>query len=264
MKSFYKIRNDMVFKSIFCKEENKELLERLIKEVIGEDVTVISLNVPELIKDKVYVKGKTLDVLVKTKDKEINIEINSVTNTYLRRRNAAYIFKRYSDSVNVGDSYKEMTNFIQINLTANLSYEYPDICKYMMYDQINNLTYIDNLSIYEINVAKFKDLCYNEKKPSILSMLDMNLDELLNIRGDKLMEKLKKEAIYLNNDEEFVKFLDDETEDRLFINTFIEMGIEQNNLEITKKMLAKNTDINFISEITGLSIEEINKINDEL
>ncbi|MBQ8219095.1 MAG: PD-(D/E)XK nuclease family transposase, partial [Bacilli bacterium] len=64
MKKFYKIRNDIVFKSIFCKEENKELLERLIKEVIGEDVTVISLNVPELIKDKVYVKGKTLDVLV--------------------------------------------------------------------------------------------------------------------------------------------------------------------------------------------------------
>ena len=95
-------------------------------------------------------------------------------------------------------------------------------------------------------------------------MLDMDLEELLNVKGDKYMEKLKKEAIYLNNDEEFVKFLDDETEDRLFINTFIEMGIEQNNLEITKKMLAKNTDINFISEITGLSIEEINKINDEL
>jgi len=190
MKRFYKIRNDIVFKSIFCKEENKELLERLIKEVIGEDVTVISLNVPELIKDKVYVKGKILDVLVKTKDKEINSEINSVTNTYLRRRNAAYIFKRYSDSVNVGDSYKEITNFIQINLTANLSYEYPDIYKYMMYDQINNLTYIDNLSIYEINVSKFKNLCYNNHiKPSILSMLDMNLDELLNIRGDKLYGK---------------------------------------------------------------------------
>ena len=33
-----------------------------------------------------YVKGKTLDVLVKTKDKDINIEINTTTNAYLKRR----------------------------------------------------------------------------------------------------------------------------------------------------------------------------------
>jgi len=74
------------------------------------------------------------------------------------------------------------------------------------------------------------------------------------------MEKLKKEAIYLNNDEEFVKFLDDETEDRLFINTFIEMGIEQNNLEIAKKMLQENFSEEIISKITGLSIKEINDL----
>jgi len=268
MKKFYKIRNDIMFKSIFCKEENRCLLEALIKEVIGEDVKVISLKVPELTKDKVYIKGKTLDVLVRTKDKEINIEINTIANTYLRRRNAAYIFKRYSDSVEVGSSYTEMTNFIQINLTANLSYEYPGVCKYMMYDQVNNLTFIDNLSIYEINVAKFKDLCYNDKKPSMLAMLDMNLDELLNIRGDKLMEKLKKEAINLNNDEDFVKFLDDETEDRLLVNTFIDIGKKegkkQHNIEIVKKMLQENIDIDLISKITNLSIQEIKKINDEL
>lgn len=82
-----------------------------------------------------------------------------------------------------------MINFIQINLTANLSYEYPNICKYTMYDPVNNLTYINNLSIYEINVAKLKTLCYNDKKPSILAMLDMNLDELLNIKGDKIKKR---------------------------------------------------------------------------
>lgn len=57
------------------------------------------------------------------------------------------------------------------------------------------------------------------------------------------MIRLKKEAINLNNDKEFVKFLDDETEDRLFINTFIEIGIEKGvkqgieneKIEIAKK-----------------------------
>lgn len=38
----------------------------------------------------------------------------------------------------------------------------------------------------------------------------------------------------------------------------IEQGIEQNKIDIAKNMISKGIDINFISEITGLSIEKIN------
>ncbi|MBQ8219403.1 MAG: hypothetical protein IJZ79_06595, partial [Bacilli bacterium] len=100
--------------------------------------------------------------------------------------------------------------------------------------------------------------------------------------------KLKKEAIYLNNEDEFAKYMPDDVAERLFMNSYIqkgfeqgivhgieqgivhgieqgiEQGIENEKTEIVKKMLQENTDINFISKITGLSIEEINKINDEL
>ena len=37
-------------KAIFCKEENKDILERLIEEVIDKKVEIISLDVPEVIK----------------------------------------------------------------------------------------------------------------------------------------------------------------------------------------------------------------------
>ena len=66
MKKFYKISKDAMFKSIFCKEENRVLLERLIEEVINEKVEIINLSVPELPKDRINIKGKILDVLVKT------------------------------------------------------------------------------------------------------------------------------------------------------------------------------------------------------
>ncbi|CDF11412.1 putative uncharacterized protein [Mycoplasma sp. CAG:776] len=49
-------------------------------------------------------------------------------------------------------------------------------------------------------------------------------------------------------------------------NHFTELGIEQGkqerNIEIAKNMLMKNMDINIISEITGLSVEEIEKIRE--
>ena len=55
MKEFYKISRDAMFKSIFCKEENWVLLERLIEEVINEKVEIINLSVPELPKDRIYI-----------------------------------------------------------------------------------------------------------------------------------------------------------------------------------------------------------------
>lgn len=42
----------------------------------------------------------------------------------------------------------------------------------------------------------------------------------------------------------------------------IEQGIEQNKREITKRLLLKNLSIDEISEITGLSREEIQKIKE--
>ena len=41
----------------------------------------------------------------------------------------------------------------------------------------------------------------------------------------------------------------------------IKSGISQNQKDIVKKMLNKNFDKNTIHEITGLSVEEINNIN---
>ena len=39
----------------FYKEENKDILKRLIEEAIDKEVEIISLDVPELIKKNIYV-----------------------------------------------------------------------------------------------------------------------------------------------------------------------------------------------------------------
>lgn len=115
-----------------------------------------------------------------------------------------------------------------------------------------------------LNIKKTTELCYNEKKMSILGMLDMDYEKLTNFKGDKIMDKLKNEALKLNNNDDFVKYLSDEDEERLLKNSFIEQGIEkgieqgieQNKISTAKKMLEKNIDIDSIKEITGLSLDE--------
>ena len=100
----------------------------------------------------------------------------------------------------------------------------------------------------------------------------MTHEKLLKVKGDKLMEKLKDEAIELNNDDDFVKLMSDEEEERLLKNSYIQEGfeqgieqgikegIEQQTIELTKNMLKKDIDISKISEITGLSTDEINNL----
>ena len=120
MSKFYKALNDGMFKAIFCNKNNYDLLERLIKEAIKIEVTVISASAKELPKDNIYTKGRTLDVVCKTKDnKIINVEVNNYKTHYTHRRNFSYACQIYSNSVKSGQSYESMPSLFQINLTSN-------------------------------------------------------------------------------------------------------------------------------------------------
>ena len=93
-------------------------------------------------------------------------------------------------------------------------------------------------------------LCYNgEKEMCLLGMLDMDQKELESIKDDKYMDRLKEEVFEINNDEEMIKLLSEEDEERLYINTMKEIGKEE--------------DIDFISRVSGLSKEKIEEIAKE-
>ncbi len=273
MKKFFKAKNDAMFKAIFCNDNNRDLLKRLLEEVTGKQLEVIDIKASELLKNKVFVKGKTLDVLVKTNDGEANIEINSYSDSTLHRRNMAYICSRYSNSINVGDTYDEMPNFIQINLSTmhnNIPYDI-----YKLKGEINGNLFVDNFTIYEFNLPIIKRKCYNKYK--LLALLDADKDELNKLCvGDKLMEKFKSEVNKLNDDEEFFKLMTDEEENEMLKNTYIHYGYkdgindgikegeENKSKKIALNMLKKNMDINLISELTNLSTSEIKNLKNSL
>ena len=111
-------------------------------------------------------------------------------------------------------------------------------------------------------------LCYNgEKEMCLLGMLDMDQEELESIKGDKYMDRLKEEVVEINNDEEMIKLLSDEDEERLYINTMKEIGreegVKEKTVEMVKKMLKENIDISTISRVSELSEKEIKEIAKE-
>ena len=77
-----------------------------------------------------------------------------------------------------------------------------------------------------------------------------------NIRG-KIMEKFKKKL----SAEEFAEILFDPEEDQeMILNSERLEGAEQKQLEIAKKLLDKNMDIQDIADATGLSLEKVKEL----
>ena len=75
---------------------------------------------------------------------------------------------------------------------------------------------------------------------------------------------VEKKIEELSLNEEIVGLYDAAQIEKKVLNTKIknaeEEGMKKRNIEIAKKMLEKNMDINTISEITGLTTEEITNI----
>ena len=99
-------------------------------------------------------------------------------------------------------------------------------------------------------------------------MLDLDKKELENITKDKIVDKYITNVTIGNDDPEFQKYMSEEEEKRKIHNSLLSEakengfndGISQEKVNIAKNMLNKNMSIEDISEIIGLSIEEIKNI----
>lgn len=283
LKEFYKATNDQMFKAIFTLKKNRPLLKEFIKrslrnieEIDLDDLKILSSEIP---KTNIAVKGKTVDVLAETKYHILNIELNNGYYLSLSRRNAAYIFSKYSEEVKVSETYDKMKTFIQINFTKGLGQKGRSVEVYTLKNKYNDKTYIDNLIIIEFNIDKIKHEWYNgNKELAFIAALDAGINELDEIcEGDEYMELFEKEVKRLNENQKFTAFMTPEEENEKLIKTLAsearteglkigeklgqkrgeEIGQKENNLKVARKMKQNNIALDMISKITGLSPKEI-------
>ena len=291
-KKFYTCRNDRAFKEVFMREDNKEILIALLESIL--DIKIKDLKYLNLEKnvDNVKVRRKHFDFHVKTETENIQIEVNSQMNDYVRPRNAAFLFDTYTHNVGVGEEYDEETLFIQINFTYGLgkntkyynNKEYDVISKYRFVNE-KCKPYIHNLMLYEFDMDYFTKLWYSKDeeekaKYKYIMMMNLGLDELKKLSyKDRKVEKYMSELERVNEDPEFREFISAE-EDNLKIENSLkrqyreearaeglaegrEEGREEQNLENARKMLEKRIPLKDISDITGLSIEKINALKED-
>ena len=280
MATFYTCRNDRAFKEVFLNPNNSDLLKALLEFILKIKIDKLKIKKTELLSGNVNIKDKRVDAIVHTGNKKIEIEINSQNKDYLHTRSTAYICNIYQSNASVGDTYNEDTDIIQVNLTWGLGRNNDEMKIYKIMNEKGEL-YVKNFIIYEINMDYYDKIWYSKnedeiKKNQYMIMLDLDKKELKNMPKDKIVDKYITNVTIVNDDPEFQKYMSEEEDKKKIQNSLLSeakeegiyQGIEQGYTsgindgikQTAKNMLNKNMPLEDISDITGLSIEEINEL----
>ena len=277
MNKYYNGMFDGVFKNTLCTEDNNMLLRWLLECCLEIKIDTLVLKDKELLKNSAYTKGKIVDLYVETSTELINVEINNHPHGYNNERNLAYLANLYSRSVDISEDYNKVRKCIQLNLTSgkkgiDLRSEYALLKRNVLEEEV----FSENFKIYEINVDLLKEAYYNKDveivnkyKPVIMLTLDREELEEFSVGDERIME-YKKRVEKLNSDPEFMVFMSREEDQRKTENTLRNIVNEQSQelkeqtqklsnikQDTARKMKNENIDVETISKVTGLSIEQI-------
>ena len=288
MKQLFKItlRNDYAFKRVFGVEENKDVLQDLLKCILDiqpEDIAGLELLDKELHKDLISDKTGVLDVKLRLKNNTIiDIEIQNRWNSEFVQRTIFYWAKMYTENLKTSEVYTKLPKCITINIVGegfdlnNLIHSEYNVIEKHINDRLS-----DELEIHFLNLAKVKEqqesFEQDEKKkklynwlkfiktdnPEVRKMLAESSEMMAKANATiNIMEMSPKEKwLYENR----MKYEHDKASwKHVGYQEGIEQGFAdgsyQTKLETAKLMKQANCEIDFIMKMTSLSKDEIERI----
>ena len=281
-KTMIKLTFDTAFKSFFSRNPDflKDFLIEELNLNMNKDETKITVSNVELPKDIQKEYQKKVDIIIYLDDSIIvNVEANTSKFKNIKRRNFIYMAKLYGLTLKKGEDVKKLEEADLYQLNINASKEDNTLGEniYELRSRITGDTLIDNFTLNLKNIAYYRDLYYT--KGEKLNRADMwlvvlsseNYEELYKTVSQILDEKdtdiFMDEVVRMNLEEpiltEWEAKMLDEIERYDTIKNSKEEGIEQNKIETAKRMLDEKLDIDLISKITGLTKEEIQKIEEK-
>ncbi|WP_193376909.1 Rpn family recombination-promoting nuclease/putative transposase [Brachyspira hyodysenteriae] len=264
-----------------------------------QEVHNLEIINPHNLPENINLKESVLDVKAITKDnKKIIVEIQLSGNIDFVKRIFYYISKNIVSELNENESYDIISQVISINF-VNFNMDFYDEGKahrcFKLIDTENHKVSLDMMQMHIIEVPRFIKILNNSnindiKKSKILSWI-----EFFTVKDlDKVKDKLKEaNSIMSKVIDKYERFISSEEEMEVYnardaflygqtlmlkkereegikegieqgIERGIERGIEKGEknkaLSIAKSLKKSGLDIKFISDNTGLSIDEVEKL----
>ena len=287
---------DALFYKIFGDDKDTSLLKKIIELSLDIKVKEIRILNGKMLSDKYKNKVSYLDLYVELDDEtKVSIEVNTNTDYYIKDRNLYFLAKSMGNDMESGETYYDFKKHYQINLNASDKRQKVPFIEYFVMNK-DGIIFSDKLKIVEIDVVKFYEICYNNgdlKKLSefekLMGLLGCKTEDEEKFFEDEkgMIETIMKRAEKFRDDSEMIEMYDRDTmlehmrrkqlNDALAKNTqdvtkkITEEVTNKVTKEVTKEVLASTTrniatnmlklnmNLEDISKVTGLSIDELNE-----
>ena len=270
---------DRAFKSAFKSNLNilKHILNASLPITISKEdkISLLDSELPIINKKE---HEQIVDIFVVINNTiYVDIEMNRSKFENVFERNTKYKNRMSNVIFEKGENLKELkTKYLyQLNLNASPNEEILEDTV-VMYGLNTNKIYSSKESVIIKSLERYRDLYYNgvrDKKVIWLTILTArNFSELYELASQILdeeeLKKLMEASINMSKDGFVLHAWQKEKMDALVKYNEIEEatnkgkaeGIKENTIEIAKKLLKENIDVETISKTTGLTKEDIQKL----
>ena len=278
-----KTLSDLFARFLLGKNGNEDLLENLVnatlKDFNFEEVKDLEIIDPFNLSENIDLKESIIDVKAKTKDnKTVIIEFQLNGNMDFVSRVFYYISKNVVNELKEGEDYPKIQKIISINL-LDFNLDFKDAGKphrcFKLIDTKNQNISLDYIQMHIIEVQRFINILENSTVEELKRNKLLTWMKFFTSKDLRLIENELKEAnpIMTKAIEEYKRFTSDDklmrayaardaflVGQKMMLNREREEGIEEGKKLTAKNLKKSGLDAKFISENTGLSIEEIEKL----
>lgn len=267
---FISLISDTTFKYLFKNPETKKWLIDIVLNKCGIDLTNYKIydnedNTGSLVKDY------KMDLVFNKDNDYVIIECNRFPSKFSNIKARQYLYRKASFGFDKGDNYLNppRVKLIMFNNYQNDKIKNANILNYTLNDKTYNLT-LDDIEIFEIYLPNYHKMCYDnleviDKRLWLFGIKTINEAKSVIDTDNQIIIK-ELERLAMNN--KFIDEYDYENVQKKLLNSLkiegyqdgINDGSKKEKQEIAKRLLSKNFTIEEISDITELSISEIENL----
>jgi predicted transposase/invertase (TIGR01784 family) len=283
-------KNDYFFKRVFGHEDTKDILARFLTVVLSVPVEPGELSIthtemsPEYLADKASV----LDIQVRRSKahEKFNVEMQIGDEGNIERRTLHYWGRGYTEEIKEGDDYSKLPRMINIVVVDFNIFEWQDKTKFHSVFRVletdEGVLFSDALEIHILELPKLNrqpmkdDWTPIERWGHYLNNLEGEAMEMIAVKEPMIRKALTVEDVFVQNEEERRLYELREKGRLRFENAIFtaerrgelrgerrgeRRGIKEGIRTTARSMLARDMPLTLISEITGLSVEEIKALD---
>ncbi len=152
---------DLVFKTIFTDEKNMDLLKDLIRVYLGIDEEgEYSIANNELLPEHFDNKFSQIDLHIKTKTSEINVEVQLGKQDSYKKRSLLYWAKMCVSSLRKGSDYDDLRPAHTLNILDFVLFEEEPqyFNKFTLYNENCSINFGELMNLAFVELPKLKDI----------------------------------------------------------------------------------------------------------